>query len=184
MSINAPFYCGVGSRETPEPVLEQMTGIACVLKEMGYILRSGHASGADLAFEKGSEGHNQIWLPWADFNYENPDSQGLVQTGHYVPAQNWVAEQIAHANHPDWDACNTVVRRVHIRTVYQILGPGLGVINQDTISKFVLCWTKDREVSGGTGQAIRIAESCKIPVFNLFYADALEKLETFLSEQE
>lgn len=183
MKINAPFYCGIGSRDTPHAVLEQMMGIAYILKEMEYVLRSGHADGADLAFEKGSDGQNQIWLPWSGFNYKSPQSQGLVRTGHYVPAENWVASKIAEANHPKWDACSPAARKMHTRNVYQVLGPGLGVINQDTVSRFVLCWTKDGKASGGTGQAIRIAEACKIPVFNLFHADALEKLEAFLSEQ-
>jgi hypothetical protein len=183
MKLSSHFYAGIGSRETPQPILDQMTGIACILRQMEYVLRSGHADGADLAFERGSEGQNQIWLPWAGFNYNSPQAQGLVRTGHYVPQTNWVATQLASKYHPAWDRCTDGAQKLHTRNIYQVLGPGLGIINQETVSRFVICWTKDGKASGGTGQAIRLAEDCKIPVFNLFHADALEKLEEFLSEQ-
>lgn len=180
MIVNAPFYAGIGSRDTPADVLETMTGIACILREQGYVLRSGHADGADLAFERGSQGQNQIWLPWPDFNYESPQAQGLVHTGHFAIRENWAADKIAADFHPNWSACSEGARKLHTRNVYQVLGPGLGIVSTETVSKFIICWTKDGKASGGTGQAIRIAEGCEIPVFNLFNADALEKLEAYL----
>jgi len=179
--INSPYYCGVGSRDTPDDVLEQMHGIAGVLKGMGYVLRSGHADGADLAFEHGSAGQNQIWLPWQGFNYDSPQAQGLVHTGHYFLRDNWMADKIAAANHPAWGKCSDAARKLHTRNVYQVLGPGLGVVQHDTMSKFIVCWTKDGKASGGTGQALRIAAKYEIPVFNLFHADAMDKLEEFLT---
>ena len=179
--INAPFYAGVGSRDTPTEVLDQMKGIASILRDMGYVLRSGHADGADLAFEHGSAGENQIWLPWKEFNYESSQAEGLVRTSHYAIQANWQADQIAAAFHPAWNRCTEAAKKLHTRNVYQVLGPGLGKVQQDTVSKFVVCWTKDGKASGGTGQAIRIAEGCNIPVFNLFHADAMDKLEEFLT---
>jgi hypothetical protein len=38
-------------------------------------------------------------------------------------------------------------------------------------SKFVICWTPNGELKGGTAQAIKIAKNYGIPVFNL----AIEK---------
>jgi hypothetical protein len=181
MKINAPFYCGVGSRETPPDIIEMMLGVAGVLREQGYILRSGHADGADKAFELGSAGQNQIWLPWQGFNYVEGD--GLVKTGHYHIRDNHAADKIAAHYHPNWNACSEGAKKLHTRNVYQVLGPGLGIVSHDTMSKFVVCWTKDGKASGGTGQAIRIAEGYKIPVFNLFNADALDRLETYLARQ-
>ena len=181
MKINAPFYCGVGSRDTPPEVLEQMTAIAIILEAQGYILRSGHADGADLAFELGSNGHNQIWLPWKGFNYESPLSQSLPRTGHYAIQANWQADQIAAAFHPAWNKCSEGAKKLHTRNVYQVLGPGLGKVQIETVSKFIVCWTSDGKASGGTGQAIRIAEGTGIPVFNLFNADAMDQLEAFFA---
>lgn len=181
--INAPFYAGIGSRDTPADIIEQMTGIAQVLHGMGYVLRSGHADGADLAFEHGSQGQNQIWLPWPGFNYDSAQAQGLPRTGHFHLRDNWMADKIAAHHHPNWAACSDSARKLHTRNVYQVLGPGLGVVYHETMSKFIVCWTKNGKAEGGTGQALRIAEAYKIPVFNLFHANALEQLEAFLTEQ-
>jgi hypothetical protein len=39
-------------------------------------------------------------------------------------------------------------------------------------SRFVVCWTADGRATGGTGQAIRIAEAYAVPVFNFGRTDA------------
>jgi hypothetical protein len=183
LPINAPFYAGIGSRDTPSEILTLMTDIAAELREAGYILRSGHADGADIAFEKGSAGQNQIWLPWQGFNYDSPQAQGLVHTGHYVIKDNWVADRIAAAHHPAWNKCSDGAKKLHTRNVYQVTGPGLGITYHDMMSRFVVCWTRDGKDSGGTGQAIRIAATYKIPVFNLQHADGFDKLAAFLQGQ-
>jgi hypothetical protein len=179
--LDKPYYAGVGARDTPADVLLLMEQIAIELKDMGYVLRSGHADGADKAFEKGSDGQNQIWVPWKRFAYEDEGiDDGFVKTGHYVIQDNWVADKIAEANHPNWKACDQAARKLLTRNVYQVLGPGLGITYHETLSKFVVCWTKDGKASGGTGQAIRIAEKYKIPVFNLQHSDAMERLASLL----
>ena len=47
---------------------------------------------------------------------------------------------------------------------------------------FVICWTKDGKASGGTGQALRIAEERGIPVRNLQNPETRKKVETWLSK--
>ena len=180
--IPSKFYAGVGSRDTPKPVLDLMKEIAIELAEHGYILRSGHSDGADLAFERGSNGKNQIWLPWKDFNYESPQAQGLKHTGHFVYQYNWMADSIAKALHPGWNNCSDGAKKLHTRNIYQVLGPGLGVVQQETVSRFVVCWTADGKASGGTGQAIRCAEAYKIPIFNLHDPKAFDRLAKLLGE--
>lgn len=41
------YYTGVGSRETPKEVLNYFSKLAYFLASNNYILRSGHAQGAD-----------------------------------------------------------------------------------------------------------------------------------------
>jgi hypothetical protein len=52
------------------------------LREDSMILRSGHASGADQAFERGAGGAAQIFLPWASSSRTSPSARvgmrGLV----------------------------------------------------------------------------------------------------------
>jgi hypothetical protein len=47
------YYTGVGSRETPQVIIETIKKISYRMGQKGYILRSGGADGADLAFELG-----------------------------------------------------------------------------------------------------------------------------------
>ena len=48
------YYAGIGSRETPDHVLETMASAAQYLGKEGFTLRSGGAKGADTAFDQGA----------------------------------------------------------------------------------------------------------------------------------
>ena len=56
----------------------------------------------------------------------------------------------------------STARKFHARNCYQVLGKDL-----QSPSNFVLCWTPGGAVTGGTGQALRIAIDRGIPVFNM-----------------
>lgn len=150
-------YTGIGSRSTPQNILYQMTDIADHLAKCGWTLRSGGAKGADTAFEDGAS-KKQIFLPTGEI----PDE----------------AYEIAAKYHPTWGGLPPFVRKLHARNVLQILGENL-----DCETKFVVCWTPDgsekttTKSTGGTGQAIRIANAYNIPVFNLYNEGRLEVVQ-------
>ena len=154
------YYAGIGSRETPPDILEQMTFIAVQLNLLDYTLRSGGAPGADLAFEEGALTEKEIYLPWKGFN-NNPSSL------YEIPDK---AFQIAAQHHPYWKGLKEPIKRLMARNVQQVAGKNL-----DSPSEFVICWTsdgctngKDRTpATGGTGQAISVASWLGIPVYNL-----------------
>jgi hypothetical protein len=147
------YYTGIGSRQTPEKHCAMFTGIAFVLSQMGYILRSGGADGADTAFENGVslQGEKEIYLPWKNFN-KNPSPL-------YTPLPE--AYEIAKRIHPAWHACTRGAKMLHARNVHQVLGQDL-----KTPSKFVLCWTLHADSAGGTRTAIEVAKENNIPVHN------------------
>ncbi len=152
------FYAGIGARATPPEVLSLMTRAAFALTKRGYVLRSGHAIGADSAFERGAGRDAQIFLPAAGW-------RGSVSAFHpeALGAEVWGrARTIAAAHHPAFAGLSAFVQALHTRNVFQVLGSSL-----DSPAEFVLCWTADGEASGGTGQALRIAVSHAVPVFNL-----------------
>jgi predicted Rossmann fold nucleotide-binding protein DprA/Smf involved in DNA uptake len=68
------YYAGVGSRQTPENILHLMTRIAMRMAELGWVLRSGGAKGADYAFEKGAGDKKEIYLPWRGFGGATPST--------------------------------------------------------------------------------------------------------------
>jgi hypothetical protein len=123
------------------------------LSNHDYILRSGGADGADSAFEAGCHpDRRQIFLPWPEFN-RNPS--------HYT-APTPKAYAIAEVYHPAWFRCNSKARAFHARNSHQVLGP-----NCDDPVKFIMCWTPYGKVTGGTGQALRLAAALDIPIINL-----------------
>lgn len=76
-------FAGIGSRSTPENVLQVMRKVAHRLAELGYTLLSGGSDGADSAFEEGCRqsacaseadkqgcfGKKEIYLPWPGFRH-------------------------------------------------------------------------------------------------------------------
>lgn len=147
------FYAGIGSRRTPNEILEFMTAISQRLEKVGYILRSGGAIGADLAFEKG---------------VKDPNHKEIF----YKEDANDLTRKIALHFHPSPDSLkkNAYALDLMARNTFQIFGRDL---NQPV--SFVMCYTPDgcshfstrtRE-TGGTAQAIAIASFFEIPIYNL-----------------
>ena len=152
------FYAGIGARATPPEILSLMTRAAFALTKRGYVLRSGHAIGADSAFERGAGTAAQIFLPVPGWR----DSESVFHPAALGDELWGRARAIAAAHHPAFAGLSSFVQALHTRNVFQVLGPAL-----DNPSEFVLCWTADGEASGGTGQALRIAATHGVPVYNL-----------------
>lgn len=179
-------YCGIGSRETPAHILTIMHHIGAYLCCEGWTLRSGGAQGADQAFEAGAdqqEGYTlsadtlpkkEIYIPWKGFN--NSTSQLHPEN---VPF-NQTEIELAARFHPAWYRCSPSAKRMHTRNVRQILGSEY--VNGPTVTpvKFVVCWTEGGLMKGGTSQALRIAQSCDIPIFNLGVPTVPETLEAMV----
>lgn len=164
------LYAGIGSRQTPADVLNIMTYIGEQLGK-SWTLRSGHADGADMAFENGAKkanGKMQIFLPWNGYN------GGTVHNGYIVPEFRGELIKVASANHPVWNRLSLPVQKMHARNVCQILG-----INCNAPVDMVVCWTPEAKSGGGTGQAIRIAKSYGIPVFDLASEEQRKQLIEF-----
>ena len=150
-------YAGVGSRRAPGDVLQlaELTAEALALK--GWTLRSGHAPGADQAFERGAGRKAEVYLPWPTFEYGEPLEADLI-----VDRPHPRAYELAAEHHPACDRLSRGARALHARNMHQILGRRL-----DDPCRFVLCWTPGAAETGGTGQAMRAARACGMPVYNL-----------------
>jgi hypothetical protein len=163
------IYLGCGSRETPEDIKELMRWAANKLFHRGYTLRSGGAPGADQSFEQGLcladpnrsliQHRSEIYLPWKKFEESN---RSWIIPKRYEAQQE--AYEIAERFHPSWKFLKHGAKMLHARNVHQILGND---VTNPVLSDFVICWTKDFKGQGGTGQAIRIADHYKVPVYDL-----------------
>lgn len=158
------YYAGIGSRETPSFIQNDMMAFGEYFANCGYTLRSGHAIGADQAFEYGCDKvsyNKEIYI--AEYADENQTPK-------------WY--DVARIHHPTFDSLSDYVKKLHARNTPIVLGRNC---LPSEYSKFILCWTKLGEPIGGTGQAIRIAKTYNIPVFNMWDKNFREKLFEFLA---
>lgn len=173
------YYAGIGSRRTPSHILDRMVWWGQRLASLGLILRSGAAPGADVAFESGCDlvgGEKEIFLPWKGFN-------GSRSQLYYIPQEVYEYSEPIFGS--GWDYIKPSVKKLMARNAQQILG-----MNLDQPVLFVLCYTSDgcttrrdrSKKTGGTGQAIAVASTNNIPVFNLANADDERRLLDFLLE--
>lgn len=164
------YYAGVGSRETPDDILALMEQLANRLREDGLILRSGHAPGADQAFERGAGSQAQIFLPWPTFeqdeafNSSKDPETGVVTNPKIFDEPTADAVSFASKLHPAWRQLSQGAKKLHARNAHQIYGPKL---DRPTLVEFVLCWTPEGRQVGGTAMAMRMAQERNIPVHNL-----------------
>lgn len=174
-------YTGVGSRKTPPPMLVLMEALAADLRERGYTCRSGHAEGADMAFEAGARGQMELYLPWASFNGPPLHKPDLL-----MKDPDPAARDIAMTVHPAWGRLGWGGQSLHARNVHQVLGPDLVDRCGDpltptsvpaTPSEFLLCWTMGGRVTGGTATAIKLAQKYGVPVYNLWFAHERARFE-------
>jgi hypothetical protein len=164
------YYAGIGSRETPIIILHYFKKLGYYFAQQGYILRSGHAPGADQAFEIGCDnanGQKEIYLPWSGF--EGSSSELVVN--------NSKAFEIAEKFHPYWQNLKQGGQKLQARNSHQVLG-----LDLNTPSSFIVCWTKNGSGSGGTGQALRIAKAYDIPVFDAGKYETIEEIKINLKQ--
>jgi len=161
-------YAGIGSRQTPQNILELMDKIAQKLELKGYTLRSGGADGADNAFAKNIT-NKEIFLPWRGFNGVQSNF-----TGHTAKAYD-----IAKRIHPAWSRCSQGAQKLHARNVHQILGWN---IKPKEYSRFIICWTPDGKMVGGTATAMKIANRANIKIYNLAIKEDYNRLLKFTNK--
>lgn len=149
---------GIGSRETPKNILKEMKTIGEWCRINGVTVRSGHADGADWAFESGAQDLCVAYIPWSGFNSHFISDATIV-----LPEYTKELMEIAEQFHPAWEKLTHGAKKLIARDGLQVLGSDLR-----TPVNMVVCWTKGGKATGGTGQAIRIAEANHILVVNMF----------------
>jgi hypothetical protein len=164
------YYTGIGTRDLSDTFAELIFGYANQLAQLKYTLRSGGAGGCDSAFELACDeigGQKEIFIPWRKFS-DNDDHISLDDLDKTLVD---TAQTIAEQFHPSWQYLKFGARKLHTRNVFQVLGQDL-----QTPSEFVVCYTNDGTASGGTGQAMRIADAYNIPIYNIHNSDDQDKL--------
>jgi len=190
------WYTGVGSRDTPVPILALMFLLGRVLTDYGWRLRSGGARGADSAFYEGArmsevfhENLPAIYLPFNGmFNgaqrvWEDP-SAGIIDASKFECWQ--AAEEIAYRTRGSWakgkGELTQAGKALHTRNVFQVLGETL-----DAPSRFLICWALPRSngaVAGGTNTAVKLATAYGVKVINLYHPEEYNRMLDFLDRHQ
>lgn len=158
-------YAGIGSRKTPQDILNEMTEVAKYLDStLGYTLNTGttfkgREEGADKAFSDGTKNKNLF----------SPDN---IKT---TDREYSIAKEI----HPNWNALiNKGIGGAQLmaRNTNQVFGKNL-----DTPVDFVLFYAKESSnplrPEGGTGQAVEMARRKGIPTINMADSNWRNQLE-------
>lgn len=151
---------GIGARQTPSRVLEEMKKIGEYCRRNGVWVRSGHADGADWAFEQGAQEACIAYLPWQGFN-SNLKSKAKLRV--LSNKESTLQIQLVRELHPAYDKLSPGAWLLMRRNVCQIMGE----TPKSPLSNAVVCWTKDGGPTGGTGMAIRLARKMDIPIINM-----------------
>ncbi len=176
-SSQPKYYAGIGSRKTPPEERNRIREIALELNRQGYTLRSGGADGADTYFEEGAT-KKEIFLPWDGFN-KRPISKDASPGATYFQGATDAAVALAQRVIDGFEDRNVAVRMILARNMHQVLGEDLR-----TPVEFVVCWTPEGKVIGGTGHAIKLARSRGIPVYNLARPSDVAKLRKKIFQVE
>ncbi len=188
-----PFWTGVGSRETPPDILLMMEFIGKLLTDLGYVMRSGGAEGADTAFYAGCkksdkfyEATPEVFLSWDGMTaygkkwYHDP-KEGYLDAHRYDTWQ--AANAIALETRGSWERCGWGGQQHHTRNVFQVIGTDLA-----SPSNFLICWAqpvgKKGYVRGGTATAVKLAIQKHIEVFNLYHAEHYNRMVDFLDKHD
>lgn len=171
-------YAGIGSRLAPDKALKCMKKIAERMSELGFTLHSGGANGADAAFQSGST-RSIIYLPWTEFNGAQESLKHQIMN---QPSSE--AIRLAEHLHANWKSLGPAAKKLIARNGHQVLGTNLR-----SPVDCVICWTSDgaetaqqrSQATGGTGQAIELANWFRIPVFNLKKPDAMARLSAWIT---
>lgn len=175
MSVGVPFsYAGIGSRRAPLDVLTLCAQIGGLLRESGWILRSGHAIGCDQAFEAAGDDPDkacaEIFLPWKDYEAD------VQPYGAAYPMPSMPALEAARARHPTPDRLSMAALRLLARNHHILFGRNL-----DEPVTFVCCWFDSAVKRGGTYYTAKLASDSGIPVHNLADSEIRKLWELKLS---
>jgi len=168
-----------GSRETPTEVQELMEKLSSWMVSQGARLASGHANGADLAWERGAcladPEKFTVCLPWRSYNDDKPINPAccveVLTELSYRERSN--CEKIAAEHHPAWRHLSSGARLLHARNILIGRNASLG-----------FCYLNhEKPGGGGSGQCYRFLTSMKVPVVDLSLPLVVKAWQNYLTSQ-
>lgn len=166
MKDNLIITC-IGSRSINFNDEVKIKAISEYLLDINAWIRSGHAPGADIEFEKRLKNRTIVYMPWRGFNgrfYTDKAVYPLDKGSKLLDeSENFLKE-----NHTKYDYLSSDrgrgVKKLFLRNYFQITG------TTGVLSNYVICVAdldKNNKEVGGTGYTCKIARSMNIPIINI-----------------
>lgn len=188
------YWTIVGSRNTPEHVLELMIRMGRTLTDNGISVSSGDAYDSDRAGWYGArqskryaEVGARVYLANGTGRnfYRLRDNRFFYDASGFTDTWN-TAMQMAMQARGSFGGLNEWGKALHTRNVYQIHGEDLKSLSDAIIYYAEPIGKRENEkVSGGTNTALRLAVMADIPIRkNLYFQDDYEWCGKWLEEHE
>lgn len=155
------YYTGVGSRIIDDEAATFIVELSSYLNNLGMIMRSGDAPGADDKFQEGAGDLFETWVPWKTFA-KGPD-RSINTIEMFQEARKFLIES---GIIPWFDAMSLPNQKFHARNYRQVVGK-----DSTNLSKICFfCSPVDSEdvPVGGTRTAVLVARYFGIPTYNLY----------------
>jgi len=180
----------VGSRTTPEVVLEYMIRLGRTYTDLGIGISSGDAYDADRAGWYGAKQSKRFKEVGARIYVNKAFREGVpIEEMHGFIDARELHEYRHHATSMALDArgsfagLNKFGIELHTRNVYQIHGDKL-----DNIVMAFILWAEPNgrdKVKGGTNTAFQTAKKAEVPlIVNLYHQEGIEWAKDFLAKHE
>ena len=182
-----------GSRETPgwvssnpngtgsQPIgpLRLMIHLGKLITEVGSVVQSGHADGADLAFEFGAnlgDPRNMVvCLPWRSYNSQySPGEAQVFVIGELLDSHQAYYMAEAEKYHPAWKHLKQPVRLLMARNMM--------IANEASCGLTYL--NHSRQGGGGSGHAYRALTARGVPVVDFSSPEIFLQWEKYFLKGE
>lgn len=183
----------VGSRKTPDNILTVMMRLARAVCDIGYLIQSGEADGADNAAHIGARQSSRYaeigfagYLPWNGMKTNRgliyvDQSDGIYDASTFDTWEQ--AKALAYSARGSFNGLGRGGVSLHTRNAFQILSPSL----QHPVDRCVF-WASPigngATVEGGTNTAVQLALRHSVPLVNLYYEEVLQRVLTFVQARE
>lgn len=174
------YYTGFGVMGAPDSALLTARTISANLRKRGYVLRTSGETEMDGAFEKEASSDKEVYISRMGVNDRNV-SDGRT----YLPSR--AAYSIAKSCSQEWDLL-TLFQKAELAALTNML---LGATTEHP-SDFVVCYTHCQtetkcDISTDTTHKVKfvvdLVSKYHIPIFNLAWLDATERLLAHLTEE-
>jgi len=157
------IYTGIGELNASVRTVIELREIGLLLARKDWVLRSGHETTCDIAFEEGSdEGEGKSEIYTADMSYRGDDKSTFHSSG--------LVREIAARYVTSWKKLSPTSKRYYVRNVHEILGFTL-----KEPSRMIICWTDKGEMTRRTAIAMKMSRDYHIELINLGLDRATDK---------